>query len=226
MPRTQAAPPARKVPRTPTARTGRRHPRAQQLLEGLVGACRAALAAGGLPDTGGRRPQVLAATGYNDLKQQAGGTGRAAFTGPIGAGTIRRIACDADLIPAVLGGDGEVLDLGRARRLLTPAMRRRALTARDRGCAFPGCTIPAPWTEAHHITWRQHGGTTSLDNGTLPCPLPPPPDPPGPLAHPTPRRHPLVHPPPWTDPAQKPLRNHYHHTGTNQPEQPPPGPAP
>jgi hypothetical protein len=182
--------------------------RAQKLLEGLVGACRAALAGGGLPATGGHRPQLMVTIGYADLAKAAGGTGRAVFGGPVGAGTVRRIACDADLIPIVLGGRGEVLDAGRAQRLFTPAMRR-ALVARDAGCAFPGCTIPAPWTEAHHITWWEHGGTTSTDNGCLLCSF----------------HHHLIHrghwqiqsrggipwfiPPPWTDPEQKPLRNRY-----------------
>ena len=46
---------------------------------------------------------------------------------------------------------------------------RKALTARDQGCAFPGCTIPAPWCEAHHITYWSRGGTTSTDNGALLC---------------------------------------------------------
>ncbi|NUT37411.1 MAG: DUF222 domain-containing protein, partial [Hamadaea sp.] len=56
--------------------------------------------------------------------------------------TARRLACDALIIPAVLGGDGQVLDLGRARRLIDGPLRR-ALVLRDRGCAFPGCDRPA-----------------------------------------------------------------------------------
>jgi hypothetical protein len=199
--------------------------RAQKLLDGLVGACRAALASGGLPASGGHRPQVMVTIGYEDLAGKAGGTGRAVFGGPVSAATVRRIACDADLIPVVLGGRGEVLDAGRARRLFTPAMRR-ALTARDGGCAFPGCTIPAPWTEAHHLTRWQDGGLTSVDNGTLLCSF----------------HHHLIHqghwqvslrggvpwfiPPAWTDPEQKPLRNRYRQAGSPPLSEQPPNPDP
>jgi len=93
---------------------------------------------------------------------------RLQFTGPVPPRLIRRLACDAGLVPAVLAGDGEVLDLGRKRRLFSPA-QRAALIARDKGCAFPGCTIPASWCEAHHLEPWQHGGTTSVANGALLC---------------------------------------------------------
>lgn len=84
------------------------------------------------------------------------------------ASVVRKMACDADIIPIVLGGQGEILDAGRARRLFGVA-QRRALVARDRGCAFPSCTIPAVWTEAHHITPWTDGGPTDVSNGCLLC---------------------------------------------------------
>ena len=96
------------------------------------------------------------------------GTGRAVFAEHLNPCTIRRIACDADLIPLVLGGEGQILDIGRAGRLFPPHMRR-ALIARDRGCAFPDCTVPASWCEAHHLMPWSRGGTTSIDNGVLLC---------------------------------------------------------
>jgi len=61
-----------------------------------------------------------------------------------------------------------VLHLGRAQRTVTPP-QRRALTARDRGCVIPGCDAPAPWCDAHHVTWWSRGGTTDLDNLALVC---------------------------------------------------------
>jgi hypothetical protein len=136
------------------------------------------------------------------------GTGNFVFTGPVAATTLRKIACDADIIPALLGTHGELLDLGRKTRLFTPA-QRTALTARDQGCAFPNCTIPAPWCEAHHITYWSQDGPTNLNNGVLLC-----------SAH-----HHLIHKEQWTitttnntpwftppkhlDPHQKPQQNHY-----------------
>jgi hypothetical protein len=88
---------------------------------------------------------------------------------PVSATQVRRMACDAMLIPAVLGGDGQVLDLGQARRLFTGPVRR-ALVLRDGGCAFPGCDRPARWCDGHHITSVLDGGPTDLDNGVLVCP--------------------------------------------------------
>jgi hypothetical protein len=87
---------------------------------------------------------------------------------PITAEQVRRIACDAQILPAVLGSDGQVLDLGRSRRLFTGAIRR-ALVLRDGGCAFPGCDRPARWTEGHHIQPWPAGGPTTMDNGVLLC---------------------------------------------------------
>ncbi|MHA7181396.1 HNH endonuclease signature motif containing protein [Arthrobacter sp. MDB2-24] len=142
--------------------------RAQLLLEGLVGACRIALSTGGLPATGGHRPQVMVTIDYQDLLGHAQHPGQGIFAGQATARTIRRIACDADIIPIILGGAGQVLDLGRAQRLFPPHLRR-ALVARDKGCAFPDCSIPAPWCEAHHIDPWSRGGTTGLTNGVLLC---------------------------------------------------------
>src|ERR687884_297937 len=85
----------------------------------------------------------------------------------ISATTTRRIACDCKLIPVVLGGDGEPLDVGRAQRSV-PLGIRRTLIARDRGCAFPGCDRPPGLCEAHHIIHWAEDGVTSVANKT-PC---------------------------------------------------------
>ncbi|WP_416399569.1 HNH endonuclease signature motif containing protein [Burkholderia sp. LFS038] len=81
---------------------------------------------------------------------------------------MRKIACDADIIPILLGSEGRILDIGRTTRIFPPHIRK-AITARDQGCTFPNCTIPAPWCEAHHTTYWSHGGPTNTDNGTLLC---------------------------------------------------------
>ncbi len=68
----------------------------------------------------------------------------------------------------VLGPASEVLDVGRAERLVTPELRD-ALIARDKGCVFPGCDAPPGRSDAHHITPWWAGGTTSLANLVLLC---------------------------------------------------------
>src|SRR6478609_7798287 len=215
-----------------------RRSRPQKLLDGLVGGCKVALASGGLPAAGGLRPQVMVTIDYRDLLDRlrrhgdtaeaedlrggAGpfgftGTGTLAFIGPVNAATIRKIACDADIIPVLFGSRGRVLEIGRTTRIFPPHIRK-ALTARDQGCTFPGCTIPAPWCEAHHIDYWSRGGTTSTDNGTLLC------------SH----HHHLIHkeqwtiqprtgipwfiPPPHLDPHQTPRRNHYFRSSSGPPE--------
>jgi hypothetical protein len=101
------------------------------------------------------------------------GAGTATIDGieePIGAGALRRLAADAKLIPMVLGGPSQVLDLGTGTRLFSRA-QKLALAERDGGCAWTGCTHPPSFTEAHHLTWWSRGGPTDLDNGILLCPL-------------------------------------------------------
>jgi len=87
----------------------------------------------------------------------------------ITAEEARRLACTAQIVPAVLGAKGEVLDLGRSQRLFTRA-QRRALALRDGECRAEGCHIPAPWCEAHHAgtPWAA-GGRTDLADGLLLC---------------------------------------------------------
>lgn len=142
--------------------------RPQSLLIGLISACRLALASDGLPATGGHRAQVMVTINYQDLEADMGNAGHAVFSQQMSARSIRKLACDADIIPMVLGGDGQLLDIGRAKRLFPPYMRR-GLVARDKGCAFPDCTIPATWCEAHHIVPWATGGNTSLSDGVLVC---------------------------------------------------------
>jgi hypothetical protein len=84
----------------------------------------------------------------------------------VSAETSRRIACDAALVVMRHAADGSVLDVGRRRRTIPPAIRR-ALQARDRHCQFPGCT--ARRCDGHHIQHWSDGGSTRLDNLTLLC---------------------------------------------------------
>ncbi|MDZ5622464.1 DUF222 domain-containing protein [Nocardioides sp. HM23] len=86
----------------------------------------------------------------------------------LSATAIRRLACTAAIIPVVLGGKGEILDLGRSRRLFSPA-QRKAMALRDQRCRSESCTIPAAWTEAHHLNPWAAGGNTDLGDGILHC---------------------------------------------------------
>jgi hypothetical protein len=86
----------------------------------------------------------------------------------LSAEVVRRLACDAALVPTVLGSAGQVADVGCLVRLFTPSQVRR-LWLRDRGCSFPGCTMPAHWTDAHHLVHWADGGPTDLDNAALLC---------------------------------------------------------
>ncbi len=95
------------------------------------------------------------------LQTLTSGLGAACVDGvtQITARHTRMLACDAKIIPAILGSESEPLDLGRATRTVTPA-QRRALNLRDHGCAFPGCHRRPKHCEAHHIQpWSQHGDT-------------------------------------------------------------------
>jgi hypothetical protein len=106
------------------------------------------------PTAGGTAPvtTMVVRLSLDDLRT---GSGTASIDGiqeTISIATARRLAADAELIPMVLGGSGEVLDAGRATRFFTRT-QRLALIERDDGCAFAGCTSPPAYAEAHHIRW-------------------------------------------------------------------------
>ena len=87
----------------------------------------------------------------------------------ISPGLARRWACEAGIVPAVLGGGSQVLDLGRTRRLHSPA-QRTALAIEQGGCTAHGCDAPPGLCHVHHDTPWARGGTTDLANGRLLCP--------------------------------------------------------
>jgi Domain of unknown function (DUF222)/HNH endonuclease len=183
---------------------------AQRRVDALVEVCRLASACGELPDNGGDRPQVVVTIDYDRLRQQVG-TGTFDDGSHLSPAAARRLACDAGIIPAVLGTASQTLDLGRQTRLATGPLRR-ALVLRDRGCAFPGCDRPPRWTDAHHIVHWSDGGPTDLGNLALLCGY----------------HHRLIHhsewqirinpedglpeftPPAYIDAGQRPRRNRYH----------------
>jgi hypothetical protein len=182
----------------------------QRRVDALVDVCRIAMSCGQLPDNGGEPPQVVITM---DLDTMRDGVGAATLDdgSPVSPTAARRMACDAGVIPVVLGGAGQVLDLGRERRLFTGPLRR-AIVIRDGGCTFPGCDRPPRWCSCHHIRHWIDGGKTCLDNAVLACGY----------------HHRIIHqgqwqvrinptdglpefiPPSYVDPLRHPRRNTYH----------------
>ncbi|HWU22998.1 MAG TPA: DUF222 domain-containing protein [Nocardioides sp.] len=119
-----------------------------------------------LPDHGGDATTVMVTIPLDTLVSELG----SALLGStvISASEARRLACTAKIVPVVLGGKSEILDLGRARRLYTPA-QRKAMRLRDKRCRAEGCSIPAAWCEAHHLKPWSQGGKTDLAGGALLC---------------------------------------------------------
>ncbi|MGC4792604.1 DUF222 domain-containing protein [Micromonospora saelicesensis] len=181
----------------------------QRRADALGEICRLALRTGQLPDNGGDRPQLVVTVSLEELVNgvRAGTLETGTRLTP---GAVRRLACDAGVLPVVLDGNSQVLDVGRQRRLFTGPLRR-ALVLRDVGCAFPGCDRPPRWCDGHHIRHWADGGVTALGNAVLLCGY----------------HHRFIHrgdwtvrlaadgrpeflPPSWLDPLRTPRRNLYH----------------
>lgn len=89
--------------------------------------------------------------------------------GRMSPGLARRLACEAGIVPVVLGGASQPLDVGRQKRLFTKS-QRIALNLRDGGCTALGCDVPAAGCHAHHDDPWSRGGRTDLARGRLVCP--------------------------------------------------------
>jgi hypothetical protein len=81
--------------------------------------------------------------------------------------SVRRIMCDASIVPITKDKNGDPLNVGRKHRVVSPPMKR-ALIGRDKNCRFPGCTHDK-WLDAHHVEHWVNGGETSLANTILLC---------------------------------------------------------
>ncbi|GAA1539445.1 HNH endonuclease signature motif containing protein [Nocardioides humi] len=144
-----------------------------RMWDALIDACDRLRATETLPRDHGSVPKVIVLIDQESLQQRVidAGLAQPAAT-PTGARlsahATRRLACDAEIVPAVLGTHSQVLDVGRTQRLVTPALWT-ALIVRDRHCAFPGCTRVPLACDAHHIVHWADGGTTSLDNLVMLC---------------------------------------------------------
>lgn len=121
-----------------------------------------------VPKIGGAAPTVIVTVRGEDLDR---GHGRGYIDGakaPVSMRTIRHLACTGGFELLSIDSDGSVHGMGSTQRCFTPA-QRRAIMVRDGGCAIPGCTIPAAWTEIHHVDPAENGGPTETDNGVLLC---------------------------------------------------------
>jgi len=86
----------------------------------------------------------------------------------ISASEARRLSCGAEIIPVVLGGKSEILDVGRARRFHTKS-QRIAIALRDRGCIVEDCDRGPGHCHTHHLKPWSQGGGTSVEHGALVC---------------------------------------------------------
>ncbi len=175
------------------------------------------------PTEAGETPVVTVSMSFDDLLRRErhpdhtpapqdlfSGTPTLNWECPLTPEQARRLACDSRIVPAVLGSNGEILDLGRETRTATRA-QRRALAARDGGCVM--CSRTVRWCQAHHVVEWQDGGASDIANMCLLCSA----------------CHRLVHhagwevrmatdgkpectPPAWLDPTRQPRRFTAPHT--------------
>ncbi|WP_292648659.1 HNH endonuclease signature motif containing protein [Nocardioides sp.] len=125
-----------------------------------------------LPRHGGDATVVNVVISLEELRKDLG-TATLGFDETNGttitAAEARRMACNATIIPWVLGGDSEVLDMGRGSRVFVP-IQRKALRLQQKCCQAEGCDMPPEWCDAHHFKPWAAGGRTDLKDGVLLCP--------------------------------------------------------
>jgi len=153
----------------PCDENGGRDPRPadRRRAEALIEICRRATAAGGAAPTT-TKAQVVVLIKHDRLVDAVRGAGHTLAGAVISPQTVRKLACDAAIIPMVLGSQGQPLDVGCTKRLVTPALLA-ALWVRDKRCTYPGCGRPPQWCDAHHVRHWADGGPTALLNLTLLC---------------------------------------------------------
>lgn len=117
---------------------------------------------------GPARPQITITAGVDWLAGQLHALGITDTGASLAPSVLRQMACDADILPIVMGANSEPLDIGRGRRTVTDT-QRRAVVARDGGCVWPNCNAPPHLCHTHHIVHWLNGGPTDLDNLALLC---------------------------------------------------------
>ncbi|ORL72591.1 HNH endonuclease [Prescottella equi] len=171
-------------PRNPVDDPAEKRTPARQRADAFAEILRRYLDSGEAPVEGGERPHLSLHVNASDLARSESAhewthpnegsdlfgdkdIARMPHMGPLSIATARRIACDCHLTSIVMD-DGVPLNLGRTSRTVSKK-QRRALIARDHGCAFPGCGTPPAHCEGHHVKHWADGGPTDLDNLVLLC---------------------------------------------------------
>ena len=137
---------------------------AERRAEALVRICGIALKGG--TDAEGAKASVSYV--MHEPKDGKPGIVEGLFGGVLHPRERDRILCDCSISRAVLNTAGEPLDVGRASHTW-PIAIRKAIVVRDHHCRWPGCELPAPWSDVHHFRHWEHGGETSVANGLLLC---------------------------------------------------------
>ncbi len=120
-----------------------------------------------LPDTGGVSATMVVLIDVDTLMGRLEKAGMLDTGEKISPAMARRLACEAGLIPVVLDGPSQPIDIGRKARYFTEP-QRVLLLVRDKGCKAEGCDRTTG-LHAHHQTRWVDGGRTDLGNGILLC---------------------------------------------------------
>jgi hypothetical protein len=152
---------------------GETRSRAQRRADALVNLCRRALDAGALGSSRRVRPHFTAVVDVAELENRAPQLvadvrSEAAHTGHLSRATLERLTCDCDITRVVTDGRSQVIDVGRATKII-PTPLWKALVVRDRHCVAPGCDRPPGMCQGHHVQHWTRGGLTNLDNLVLLC---------------------------------------------------------
>ena len=144
----------------------------QRTADALVELGSMAMDSGQLPDSAEEPTHVTVLTPLSDLRREleAGEVCTSTLDGtPITPNTARMLACDASIIPAVLGGPSEILDLGRSTRTWTRAQRKAAKIRADGHCEAPRCRADIERCDLHHQHYWEHGGPSDINNAIYLC---------------------------------------------------------
>ena len=141
----------------------------RRLADALVDLSMHALDTGLIPQQASQRTHLQVTTTLETLLGLAGApAAEMEFSLPISAKAVERLACDCSVTRILLDSDSMVIDVGRAKRVVS-GPTRKALNVRDKHCVWPGCDRPASWTSAHHLVHWIHGGGSDPRNLALLC---------------------------------------------------------